>query len=119
MDFLVAVVELVWCGRHQSRWYAPLLHVFSAFDLFVESFWQTTGLHTLGPGLFSKKTICKLYYTHIYSPTKVKHHLTCFNNIFSIDELISNRFAVFVTCTHILTYLPVKQVIHRFLFMYI
>jgi hypothetical protein len=41
----------------------------------------------------------------IYSPTKVKHHLTCFNNIFSNNELISNRFAVFVTCTHKLTYL--------------
>ena len=39
----------------------------------------------------------------IYSPTKVKHHLTCFNNIFSNNELISNRFPVFVTCTHILT----------------
>jgi hypothetical protein len=39
------------------------------------------------------------------SPTKVKHHLTCFNNIFSNNELISNRFAVFVTCTYILTYL--------------
>jgi hypothetical protein len=26
-------------------------------------------------------------------------------NIFSNNELISNRFAVFVTCTHILTYL--------------
>ena len=51
--------------------------------------------------------------TVIYSPTKVKHHLTCFNNIFSNNELISNRFAelisnrfaFFVTCTHILTYL--------------
>jgi hypothetical protein len=42
---------------------------------------------------------------YIYSPTKVKHHLTCFNNIFSNNEFISNRFAVFVTCTHILTYL--------------
>jgi hypothetical protein len=41
----------------------------------------------------------------VYSPTKVKHHLTCFNNIFSNNELISNRFAVFVTYTHILTYL--------------
>ena len=40
----------------------------------------------------------------IYSPTKLKHHLTCFNNIFSNNELISNRFVVFVTCTHILTY---------------
>ena len=40
--------------------------------------------------------------------------LTCFNNIFSNNELISNRFAVFVTCTYILT---VKQVIDRFLFM--
>ena len=40
---------------------------------------------------------------NIYSPTKVKHHLTCCNNIFSNNELISNRFAVFVTCTHILT----------------
>ena len=39
----------------------------------------------------------------MYSPTKAKHHLTCFNNIFSNNELISNRFAVFVTCTHILT----------------
>jgi hypothetical protein len=40
----------------------------------------------------------------IFMPTKVKHHLTCFNNIFSNNELISNRFAVFVTCTQILTY---------------
>jgi hypothetical protein len=40
---------------------------------------------------------------HIYSPTKVKNRLTCFNNIFSNNELISNRFAVFVTCTHILS----------------
>jgi hypothetical protein len=39
---------------------------------------------------------------HYSSPTKVKHHLTCFNNIFSNNELISNRFAVFVSCTHIL-----------------
>ena len=46
-----------------------------------------------------------IYGINIYSPTKVKHHLTCFNNIFSNNELISNRFAVFVTCTHILTYL--------------
>ena len=46
-----------------------------------------------------------LHYIYIYSPTKVKHHLTCFNNIFSNNELISNRFAVFVTYTHILTYL--------------
>jgi len=43
------------------------------------------------------------YTMNIYSPTKVKHHLTCFNNIFSNNELISNRFAVLVTCTHILT----------------
>jgi hypothetical protein len=28
---------------------------------------------------------------YIYSPTKVKHHLTCFNNIFSNNELISNK----------------------------
>ena len=44
-----------------------------------------------------------MYANYIYSPTKVKHHLTYFNNIFSNNELISNRFAVFVTCTHILT----------------
>ena len=43
-------------------------------------------------------------FLNIYSPKKVMHHLTCFNNIFS-NEFISNRFAVFVTCTHILTYL--------------
>jgi hypothetical protein len=30
----------------------------------------------------------------IDSPTKVKHHLICFNNIFSNNELISNRFAI-------------------------
>ena len=46
-----------------------------------------------------------MYVIYIYSPTKVKHHLTCFNNIFSNNELISNQFAVFVTCTHILAYL--------------
>jgi hypothetical protein len=50
------------------------------------------------------KIICD-FFKHIYSPTKVKHHLTCFNNIFSNNELISNRFAIFVTCTHVLTYL--------------
>ena len=49
--------------------------------------------------------ICGEHYFKYNSPTKVKHHLTCFNNIFSNSELISNRFAVFVTCTHILTYL--------------
>ena len=50
---------------------------------------------------------CQAYVIYIYinSLTKVKHDLTCFNNIFSNNELISNRFAVFVTCTHILTYL--------------
>ena len=56
---------------------------------------------------------CLNYHVHlhsistgnIYNPTKVKQHLTCFNNIFSNNELFSNRFAVFVTCTHILTYL--------------
>jgi hypothetical protein len=45
-----------------------------------------------------------LWYLISYNSTKVKHHLTCFNNIFSNNELISNRFAVFVTCTHMLTY---------------
>jgi hypothetical protein len=50
----------------------------------------------------------------IYSPTKVKHHLTCFNNIFSNNELISNRFAVFVTCTHKLTYLWIRLFNHRY-----
>ena len=28
---------------------------------------------------------------YIYSPTKGKYHLTCFNNIFSNNELISNK----------------------------
>jgi hypothetical protein len=46
-----------------------------------------------------------IYVRYIYTPTKAKHHLTCFNNIFSNNELISNRFAVFVTYTHILNYL--------------
>ena len=52
---------------------------------------------------YTLSLICIIFI--VYSPTKVKHHLTCFNNIFSNNELISNRFAVFVTCTHILTYL--------------
>jgi hypothetical protein len=55
---------------------------------------------------------------NIYSPTKVKHHLTCFNNIFSNNELISNRFAVFVTCTHILTYLWNRLLIDFYLCIY-
>jgi transposase len=55
---------------------------------------------------------------HIYSPTKVKHHLTCFNNIFSNNELISNRFAVFVTCTQILTYLWNRLLIDFYLSVY-
>ena len=54
----------------------------------------------------------------IYSPTKVKHHLTCFNNIFSNNELISNRFAVYVTCTHILTYLWNRLLIDFYLCVY-
>ena len=89
--------------------------------------------HELYVNIINKKGLCsfddKRYWKNhiesyafehykIYSPTKVKHHLTCFNNIFSNNELISNRFAVFVTCTHILTYLPVKQVVDRFLFVY-
>jgi hypothetical protein len=32
-------------------------------------------------------------------------HANSLPNVFSNNELISNRFAVFVTCTHILTYL--------------
>ena len=54
----------------------------------------------------------------IYSPTKVKHHLTCFNNSFSNNELISNRFVVFVTCTHILTYLWNRLLIDFYLCVY-
>ena len=54
----------------------------------------------------------------MYSPTKVKHHLTCFNNIFSDNELISNRFAVFVTCTHILTYMWSRLLIDFYLCVY-
>jgi hypothetical protein len=57
-------------------------------------------------------------YIVIYSPTKVKHHLTCFNNIFSNNELISNRFAVFVTCTHILTYLWNRLLVDFYLCVY-
>ena len=56
--------------------------------------------------------------TFLYSPTKVKHHLTCFNNIFSNNEFISNRFAVFVTCTHILTYLWNRLLINFYLCVY-
>jgi hypothetical protein len=55
---------------------------------------------------------------YIYSSTKVKHHLTCFNNIFSNNELISNRFAVSVTCTHILTYLWNRLLIDFYLCVY-
>ena len=55
---------------------------------------------------------------YIYSPTKVKHHLICFNNIFSNNELISNRFAVLVTCTHILTYLWNRLLIDFYLCVY-
>ena len=55
---------------------------------------------------------------NIYSPTKVKHHLTCFNNIFYNNELISNRFAVFVTYIHILTYLWNRLLIDFYLCVY-
>jgi hypothetical protein len=55
---------------------------------------------------------------YIYSPTKVKHHLTCFNNIFSNNELISNRFTVFVTCTHILIYMWNRLLIDLYLCVY-
>ena len=60
--------------------------------------------------------VCLINY--IYSPTKVKHHLTCFNNNFSYNELISNRFAIFVTCTHILTYLWNRLLIDFYLCVY-
>jgi hypothetical protein len=49
---------------------------------------------------------------------QVKHHLICFNNIFSNNELISNRFAVFVTCTHMLTYLWNRLMIDFYLCVY-
>jgi hypothetical protein len=69
--------------------------------------------------------ICKHFNLHItmiihniYSATKVKHHLTCFNTIFSNNELISNRFAVFVTCTHIPTYLWNRLLIDFYLCVY-
>jgi hypothetical protein len=55
---------------------------------------------------------------YINSPTKVKHHLTCFNNIFFNNELISNRFAVFVTCTHILIYLLNRLLLDFYLCVY-
>ena len=56
-----------------------------------------------------------LYANYIYSPTKVKHHLTYFNNIFSNNELISIGL-LFLLPVH--TYLvPVQQVIDRCLFM--
>jgi hypothetical protein len=42
-----------------------------------------------------------------------------FNNIFSNNELISNRFAVFVTCTHILTYLPTCETGYWSIFIYV
>jgi hypothetical protein len=54
---------------------------------------------------------------HIYSPSNVKHHLTCFNIIYSNNELISNRFAVFVTCVHILTYLRNRLLIDLYLYV--
>jgi hypothetical protein len=55
---------------------------------------------------------------YIYSSTKVKHHLICFNNIFSNNELISNRFAVSVTCTYILTFLWNRLLIDFYLCVY-
>jgi hypothetical protein len=66
----------------------------------------------------AKKNVCIVETIIIYSPTKVKHHLTCFNNIFSNNELISNRFAVFATCTHILTYLWNRLLIDFYLCVY-
>ena len=59
-----------------------------------------------------------LQYWNIYSPTKAKHHLTCFNNKFSNNELISNQFAVFATFTHILTYLWNRLLIDFYLCVY-
>jgi hypothetical protein len=59
---------------------------------------------------------CSTYKTK--TDCKVKHHLTCFNNIFSNNELISNQFAVFVTCTHILAYLWNRLLIDFYLCVY-
>ena len=66
----------------------------------------------------NSRTFRRQKHRHIYSPTKVKHHLTCFNNIFSDNELISNRFAVFVICTHIFTYLWNRLLIDFYLCVY-
>jgi hypothetical protein len=78
-----------WCQRYKHMLYTFLLH-----DLNFN--WIVMVQHVI---------YILLWYLISYNPTKVKHHLTCFNNIFSNTELISNRFAVFVTCTHMLTYL--------------
>ena len=76
----------------------PIISLYYYYDLsiFMSSSWHWVLLMII-------IIVCLINY--IYSPTKVKHHLTCFNNIFSYNELISSRLAVFATCTHILTYL--------------
>jgi hypothetical protein len=69
-------------------------------------------------GFWNFSDIVVFFVFHSIQSDKVKHHLTCFNNIFSNNELISNRFAVFVTCTHILTYLSNRLLIDFYLCVY-
>ena len=65
-----------------------------------------------------QKCILNTSLLYIYSPRKVKHHLICFNNIFSNNELISNRFAVFVSYSYTLTYLWNRLLIDFYLCVY-
>ena len=74
------------------------------------------GLYSLICSFLITISLCLCLF--IYSPTKVKHHLTYFNYICSNTELISNRFAIFVTCTHILTYLWNRLLIDFYLCVY-
>jgi hypothetical protein len=99
---------------HQVLGYNLLLTDFSSEKLYLKMI-----IPIIKPDNLSKhaKIICD-FFKHIYRPTKVKHHLTCFNNIFSNNELISNRFAIFATCTHILIYLWNRLLIDFYLCVY-
>ena len=54
---------------------------------------------------------------YIYSPTNVKHHLTCFNNIFSNNELIFQIGLLFSLPVH--TYLLTCETGYWSIFIYV
>jgi hypothetical protein len=91
-QFVIFLVWLIFAAPYQTnrKWNLKLYTHKISFRSQTQMLKSTRG--TLHNSIKSTETSSSKH-TIIYSPTKVKHHLTCFNNIFSNNELISNRFA--------------------------